>query len=398
MSWIGSKITNAVSSLTNENNVSLANLNVDLALVRLEPPAEFQIIGKALTNQRRKVAEEGSYHSVARCLGALFANIIPTTPRLIKAFGTRVSEIIGSPEANPHGTAEDGPFKEYVGADATSIWASATSGISSIAVLLLACMLARKFDDSRNSVAIWVEIVQIRQNELLADAQAKGLMADVVAAQQRILREDLALFDNSVRAWLNTADSVMKKKRKQFDLILDNLTSVPVSAGNSVYEKILHAWKDAMSGFEALLEGKPQNVTDTSILLALSAWNLYPNLIVLSHETIKVDFQDRLFPESGALTAGLEYSDGSLRSPGFRWSLALSHLKYYGEPVKVDVENDNIRIDIQELLIIAFGSLLRKWDIPNASTLTITEWLKEIETTLKDSFGNFKPAEQRSSS
>ena len=238
MSSIGGKMTNALTSLTNENNLSLANLNVELALVKVQPPAEFQSTGKALSIHRRDVAEDGTYHRTARCLGALFSNIIPSTPKLIKAFGIRISEILKYPQANPRGTAEDGPFREYVGADATSIWASATSGIASIAVLLLACMLARKFQDSRHSIAIWVETVQIRQEELSIEAQTKGSLFDAVAAQQRIIREDLALFDDSVRAWLITADSVMVKKRKQLDLIVENLTSMPVSVGNSSYAKV----------------------------------------------------------------------------------------------------------------------------------------------------------------
>ena len=143
-----------------------------------------------------------------------------------------------------------------------------------------------------------------------------------------------------------------------------------------------------MTGFEALLEGKPQNATNTSALLALSAWNLYPNLIVLSQETIKVNFSDELFPESGALTVGLQYSTEEAETPGFRWSLALSHLKYYGNPVTIDVDSGNIRINMQELLIIAFGSLLRKWGMAPTYTSTVAEWVMEIAAQLKDAQGN----------
>ncbi|EXJ59476.1 uncharacterized protein A1O5_12101 [Cladophialophora psammophila CBS 110553] len=306
MSHIFGKVTNAVVSGTNENSFSLANLNLGFSLVKLEAPAEFHPLGSALSLQRRQTAEVGSHHQTARLLGALFSQIAPNAPKLLQAFGQRVSEIINSPDANPTGTPEDGPFKDSVGADATSIWAAATSGSASLAVLLLACLLARKFDDPKLSVALWVEIVAIRQKEVLATAQSTGFAMNetVVAAHQRILREDLATFDASVRAWLITADQVMVKKLKQLTLILDNLTTLPVSVGKDTYAKIINAWDGAIKGFEALLEGRPQNATDSSVLLALSSWHLYPDLIVLSSETKKVIFQDPLFPPSVAMTVG----------------------------------------------------------------------------------------------
>ncbi|KAK6387382.1 hypothetical protein LTS17_000650 [Exophiala oligosperma] len=381
------KFTSALVSGSSENNISLANLNFEFSLVKLEAPAEFQPVGYSLSIGRRQTAELGAQHQLARVLGALFCQIVPHTPKLVQAFGKRVSEIITTPGANPKGTSADGPFKESVGADATSIWASATSGPSALAVLLLACMLARKFVDAKHSVAIWVELVGIRQREVLSEAKSSGFSVNetVLAAQQRILREDLAAFDASIRAWLITSDQVMIKKVKQLRLILDNLTTLPVSAGKDTYSKILSAWTAAMNGFEALLDGKPQNVTDSSMLLALPAWQLYPNLLVLADsEPKKVHFKDDLFLPSVEITVGLQWNQDDLDTPGFRWSLALSHLKYYGEAVSVLVDQDNFRITIEELGLIAFGSLLASWNVPRDLTEDVASWVCDIGPAFRD--------------
>lgn len=116
-----SKLTNAVISASNENTLALANFNFDFSLVKLDAPKEFAPLGSALTVQRRTIAEDGTIHQVVRKLGALFEQLLPSTPKLIQTYGIRASEIIRSPEVNPKGSTADGPFESYVGADGTSI-------------------------------------------------------------------------------------------------------------------------------------------------------------------------------------------------------------------------------------------------------------------------------------
>ena len=147
-----SKIANSIFSATNENTIALANLNFDFSLIKFAAPREFQGVGEKLSLQRRNEAEAGPAHGTARKLGALFEPLVPSTPQLIRAYGLRASEIIGKPEISPHGSRSDGPFAEYVGADGTTIWAAATSAQmisgkhASLAMHLLACMLARAWD------------------------------------------------------------------------------------------------------------------------------------------------------------------------------------------------------------------------------------------------------------
>lgn len=83
-------------SAKNENNISLVHSSVDFALVRVEVPKEFEGLGKALSQHRRKNAESGPQHRTARRLGALFELVIPNIEVLAAAYGERVSEIATS--------------------------------------------------------------------------------------------------------------------------------------------------------------------------------------------------------------------------------------------------------------------------------------------------------------
>ena len=49
---------------------------------------EFKALGAALPHRRRVDAEDGHLHHTARKLGALFEQIIPATPTLVKAYGS----------------------------------------------------------------------------------------------------------------------------------------------------------------------------------------------------------------------------------------------------------------------------------------------------------------------
>ena len=383
MSGIG-QLTSSFFSGTNENTLALANFNVDISLVKLEAPKEFLGLGSTLSTQRRTNAEDGPIHKTLRRLGCLFEQIIPLTPKLIKAYGLRSSEIIQAPGISPKGSKSDGPFEAFVGADGTSIWAAATSGPAAMGVHLLACMLARQFDDAKVSTAIWVEIVLERQREI-QDALEKGYLVSVntvVAARQDITRDELAIFDASARSWLCSGDEAMMSNQKKLMLILKNI-NVPISSGPSTYRKVIDAWKEAMTGFEDLLNGMPQQVSNGAILRALSSWYLYPNLIVLVERTIHVKFEDPLLPEQSVITVGLQFAD-STNQLGIQWSLALSHLRYYGDPVLVETNENNSYIDIYQLHLIAFGSLLQHWEIVPKDSMTTALWFHTLWNKLED--------------
>lgn len=65
-------------------------------------------------------------HKTARRLGALFESELPPMEDLLRAYGTRVSEISAIPSVNPReGSDKDGIFASHIGADTTSIVRSA---------------------------------------------------------------------------------------------------------------------------------------------------------------------------------------------------------------------------------------------------------------------------------
>ncbi|KAI0421288.1 hypothetical protein F5X98DRAFT_390465 [Xylaria grammica] len=168
---------------------------------------------------RRENAEYGTSHRTARKLGALFEARVPSVPKLISAYGSRSSEIIKAPDLNPSGSPRShGAFAAFAGADATSLWAAATSSATAIGLHLLACLLARSFNDPAHSTSVWVELVSERQREIAkSQSQCADLrFADIAtldAASQQIPREELRLWDASVRAWLPTADAARWSSR-----------------------------------------------------------------------------------------------------------------------------------------------------------------------------------------
>ncbi|KAK8069992.1 hypothetical protein PG994_006608 [Apiospora phragmitis] len=372
------KLNTSLIQGVNENTLALANLNFDFSLVKVQAPSEFQEIGLALAEKRRQNAEGGTSHQTARKLGALFESLIPPVPRVIAAYGHRASQIIQKPGANPSGSTErHGPFAAFVGADATGIWAAATSGQASIATHLLACMLARTFSDPTKAVSVWAELVHERKQEIMAfNAQSNLSMPEIAAlnaASQQVTREELRLWDAGARAWLQTADSAMRKEHVQLKLIINNL-SIPVMAGTSLYASVTKAWNQALVGVERLIAGEPQSVTNGAILLAISAWHLYPNLLVFSSQTTSVTFSDPLMNPSGVLTVGItNAASASTGKEGIYWSVALSHYRHYGHPTRSVSEVDD-RLAMDELYLVTLGGLLKLWGEPRANFEQGARW------------------------
>ena len=238
MSNLG-RLTAALGVAHNENTLALANINFDFSLFRVDAPKEFQALGANLSAHRRQAAEVGTPHRTARKLGALFEGVLPRIPKLARAYGQRVSEISRSQIWNPRASSSSGPFAAYMGADGTTIWAAATSGPSALPVLLLACMLARIWSGPE-AISLWVEIVARRRREI--EISCTGNEAHhlplLLAAQQDITRSQLADWDASARAWLQTADEAKRLQQTQLMLIINNL-QLPVNNSKNVYLSLI---------------------------------------------------------------------------------------------------------------------------------------------------------------
>jgi hypothetical protein len=163
-------------------------------LVKVEAPEEYLAIGQNLSKKRRRDAEHGSIHATAGKLAAMFEQSLPPAPQLVSAYGLRVSEISASPLVNPQESqASFEIFADAVGADATSIWAAATSGPAAEPVHLLACMLARHWNASE-ATSIWVEIALKRRSEIASSFEDNDLVpfATLSAARQELTRSPSA--------------------------------------------------------------------------------------------------------------------------------------------------------------------------------------------------------------
>ncbi|RFN52064.1 hypothetical protein FIE12Z_3616 [Fusarium flagelliforme] len=358
------KLGASLVSQTAEANIGLATFNVDFSIIKLQAPAEYKPLGNELTTTRRMAAEDGTAHVTARKLGALFQDWVPRTPDLIKAYGKRAVEIAQCREVNPRASKADGIFAEHVGIDGTSIWAAATSGPHAIPVYLLACLLARMWSTTE-ATSIWVELVSERKKELAAIGESDPLFeTSQLTSRISLSREDLASWEASARSWLQAADRSMSKKQKQLMLILNNI-DLPVSTSPCLVENVRRSWKSAMIAIDSLVKGIPQSVESGAVLLGLSSWHLYPDMIILGRtpSAIQVEQKDELISPAGLLTIGL-----NIKSPnhhGVYWSLPLSHLRYYGGPVMAErsLATQGNRITVHELFQVAVGSLTRTWDI-----------------------------------
>ena len=200
MASIGRLVFSAASG-AQEATMALVNANFDFSIVKMEAPIEYRGLGDRLSLRRRQEAEDGQVHVTARKLGALFADDLPMIPSLIRAYGTRASEIAGDSTLNPYENISAGPFSGHVGVDATSIWAAATSGRGALHVHLLACLLARVWSGPE-AISIWSELVATR-SALLKERVRKSdefSVATVTASQIEVSREKLAEWDASARS------------------------------------------------------------------------------------------------------------------------------------------------------------------------------------------------------
>jgi hypothetical protein len=383
-------INAAATSFRAEATNAIANLNFEVNLFTkriISPPAEYAGVGEHLAPSRLKEAQDGVRHTIARKLGILFKSILPSTPELIRAYGSRASEISQSSTANPRGDKSHGAFASTIGADATTLWAAATSGKPAIQCHLLACFLARIWEPSE-ATSIWVEVVSRRKVELEAKLAEEGELEQEVllAAGQEFPRSDLRDWDASARAWLRVADSVMAKQQTQLRLILDNL-HLPVNVIPQTYESVIDAWTSAMSQMEKLLGGIPLQVHRGDILLGLLSWHLYPDMKHLSAQERYIYQYDSLLEGRGILTLGLEPSPRLAKDPkSVYWALPLAHLRYYGRLPVTSTRSvrttDQDRITINEMLWAMLSAYILLWDDGSVPTREVLQFVIHVASEL----------------
>jgi hypothetical protein len=261
----------------------------------------------------------------------------------------------------PHTSRIYGMFSEWVGIDATSIWAAATSGPAAITVHLLACILARLFTVSE-ATSIWFELVERRQ-EQLKKAESEGLAddSDISASKCQISRLHLAEWDASARAWLRTADKAMENQHTRLMRALEGLC-LSIPSGSNVLQCVIEACTASLEGMEKLICGTAQRAQSPAALLGLSCWHIYPDLLVLGADDIApIKQNDPLVAKGGLLTIGMQVEGGT--GQFLSWSLPLSFLRRYGDPVVAEgyAGLEHSRISPDELRFVTLGCLFALW-------------------------------------
>ena len=133
-----------------------------------------------------------------------------------------------------------------------------------------------------------------------------------------------------------------------------------------MFESVRNAWLNAMKVLDKLIQGTPQDVHNPEVLLGLLSWHLYPDMNVVSGSTRHILQQDPLIQPGGIVTLGLQNSEPKdEEDTGIRWSLPLSHLRYYEKSVLSTgyIKETSSKIAFTQLLFVALGSLTRSWGV-----------------------------------
>ena len=87
------------------------------------------------------------------------------------------------------------------------------------------------------------------------------------------------------------------RQHKQLKLIIDNLDA-PVNKISNTYDGVIAAWKNSLSQMEGLIEGIAQQALGGDIILAISAWHLYPDISAVVPSADHAPQHDPIFASS----------------------------------------------------------------------------------------------------
>ena len=166
---------------------------------------------------------------------------------------------------------------------------------------------------------------------------------------------EFSVWDAGVRAWIQSADQVEATQQSQLLSALQG-AKLPIPNEETLLESVRTTWTKALQAMENLINCIAQSVHSAGVLVGLSAWHIYPDLLILSSsikESIKQ--HDPLVASGGLLTLGLQMdiqTDDSIF-----WSISLAYLRYYGDPViaRGSIGLDNTRITSDELILVMLG-------------------------------------------
>lgn len=217
-----------------------------------------------------------------------------------------------------------------------------------------------------------------RNRKRIQTSEGLQNVATLAAKDVRISREQLAEWDASARAWLQTADKSRALQQTQLMLVLGNV-NIPVNHLPNVYDSVIQAWIRALQTVNDLIRGMPQMVKDGAVLLDLSCFHIYPNLFVIGDSPKRVGLNDNLVHHSGVLTIGIHVEE-DLDAGGIVWSLPLAYLRVYGEPVqcKKSFGTNPSRVSFDQLLFVALGGIMSNWGLRDQPVALVERFLNHL--------------------
>ena len=116
---------------------------------------------------------------------------------------------------------------------------------------------------------------------------------------------------------------MIKDKQSRLAAAIGKVKDVPVNQLSGVYSSVMNAWTTALEKLDSVIAGASYSVQDGAVLLTLSSWHLYPDLVVLKGSTEGIALNDELIAAGAQIIIGLEGSSHD-DNKGVYWSLSLS--------------------------------------------------------------------------
>lgn len=242
-------------------------------------------------------------HITAQNLAELFQGKCPATPNLCEAYVKRVG-LIAQRAYYQLSEYQRSAFSSW--AKGTSEQDEATSEKSTLHIQLLTCMLARAYDGPE-ATSTWMELVEERTKQVvdnLPQDEVQNYIAFVrTTAADSMSRSRLEELDASARAWLWAADKTKDQHEKQLLRLLHY--TIWDTSGNhdiSFYDRVMEAWKIAITVLENLIAGTPQDPHHNVILVGIGASHLYPDIILQGSPIEEIEWGDYFVDSRGILS------------------------------------------------------------------------------------------------
>jgi hypothetical protein len=89
-------------------------------------------------------------------------------------------------------------------------------------------------------------------------------------------------------------------------------------------------------------------------------------------------FSDPLSQNQATMTLGLNEIAATKEICGTHWSLCLSHLRYYDDPVQVESVENRTSATVSQFRVIVLGAVLESWQVPVSERLDAVRWIDDL--------------------